>query len=241
MTQTSDFWPVLPHGALLPLQDNLWQVEGALPKMSMKRRMCVARMSDGRLVIHSAVALDEEGMAALEALGPVAFLLVPNAFHRMDAPLFRKRYPDATLLCPTGARKKVEQVVAVDGSYDDFPEDAAVKLRHLEGVKEAEGVMSVTDANGTSLVFNDTLFNLPHGKGVGGLVLRLLGSSGGPKVTRIMRLFVIKDKQALAADLAQLAETKSLIRLVPAHGDPIDQGAAGVLRQVAAALGQATS
>ena len=236
MSQAQEEWPVLPHGPLLQLQDNLWHVEGVLPRMSIGRRMCIARLSDRRLVIHSAIALDEEGMAALEALGPVAFVLVPNAYHRIDAPRFRKRYPNATLLCPAGSRKKVEQVVAVNGSYDDFPEDDAVKLRHLEGLKAAEGVMSVSDASGTSLVFNDSLFNIPHGKGIGGFLLRMLGSSGGPKVTRIMRLFVIKDKKALAADLAKLAETPSLVRLLPAHGQPVEKDAAQVLRDVAASV-----
>jgi hypothetical protein len=236
MSNTENSWNALPHGPLLALQDNLWHVEGTLPKMSMKRRMCVAKMSDGRLVIHSAVALSDEGMAALDALGPVGFILVPNAFHRMDAQAYKERYPDARLLCPAGARKKVEDVVAVDGTYEEFPDDESVKLRHLDGLNEAEGVMSVSDEHGTSLVFNDTLFNLPHGKGFGGLMLRALGSSGGPKVTRLMRMFVLKDKKALAADLGALADTPSLIRWIPAHGAPVDQGAAQVLREVAATL-----
>ncbi len=236
MESRDDDWPVLEHGPLLRLQEDLWQVEGELPKMSMGRRMCVAKRSDGGLVIHNSVALEEEAMSSVEALGPIAYILVPSAFHRIDAARFHGRFPDAKVLSPKGSRKKVSKVVAVDGSYDDFPEDETVSLRHLKGMKAFEGVMTVKGEDGTTLVFNDALFNLPHGSGMGGLILKVMGSSGGPKVTRIMRLFAIKDKKALAADLRTLAETPGLSRLVPGHGIVIEDNAAQVLGEVADAL-----
>jgi hypothetical protein len=234
MTDSPKRRSALPHGPLIKLQENLWQVEGKLPKMALERRMCVAKLDGGGLVIHSAVTLDDEGMSALEALGPIAYLLVPSGFHRMDAAAFRERYPDAKILCPGGSRKKVSQVVDVDGSYDDLPEDGAVHLRHMEGVKGFEGVMRVAADEGTTLVFNDLFFNLP--KGEGGKLVRLMGSTGGPKVTPGMLLFLIKDKKALAADLKLLAETPNLCRLVPGHGHVVEENAAQVLRDVAAQL-----
>jgi hypothetical protein len=74
-------------------------------------------------------------------------------------------------------------VVAVDGTYADFPADPRVKLHYLDGLGEREGVLEVKSEDGTTLVFNDVVFNQEHLPGVEGLVFRLIGSSGGPKVT----------------------------------------------------------
>src|SRR5690606_37430310 len=123
-------------------------VEGAVPRMAMKRRMVVARRIDGSLVLHNGVALAEPAMAELDALGPVSTLIVPNGFHRLDAARFRARYPQARVLCPRGARARVSKTVAVDGDYQDFEADGAVALEPLGGVGDAEGVMRVTGSGG---------------------------------------------------------------------------------------------
>jgi hypothetical protein len=67
-------WTVLPHGKLARLDDNLLSVTGNLhmPVGDLPRRMTVARLSDGRLVIYSAIALDEAEMRALEDFGQPA-------------------------------------------------------------------------------------------------------------------------------------------------------------------------
>jgi len=236
MPKAHDEWTVLDHGNLEQLDENLWHVKGTLPDMPIKRRMTVARMDDGRLVLHSAIAMSEAAMAELEALGEIAYVLVPNGWHRLDAPAYRKRYPSAKLLCPRGSRKRVEQVVRVDGTYEDFPRDTSVELEMLDGIKEIEGVMKVHSPAGLSLVFNDALFNVPHGKGLMGLLFRALGSTGGPKVTRIMKTFAVKDKKALRAHLVRLASIPNLQRIIPGHGHIIDNDASMVLRQVADAL-----
>jgi hypothetical protein len=236
MAKTFSTWNVLEHSELVQAQGNLWHVEGAIPNMALRRRMTVVRLADGDILIHSPMALRDESMAQIEALGPVAYILVPNGWHRLDAPNFKKRYPDAKLLCPIGSQKRVSEVVEVDGTYQDFPGDDTVSLRYLDGVKKVEGVLLVTDGDQSTLVFNDCLFNVPHGKGFGGLMIRLMGSSGGPKITRVMRMMAIKDKKALRTQLEELADTRGLRRLIPGHGDVIEEGAADTLRQVASTL-----
>lgn len=106
-------WVVARHRPVERLDDNLWTVTGGLPGMSLKRVMTLVRLADGRLVIHSAEALDDESMAEIEAWGRPAYLLVPNAFHRLDDPAYVARYPDIEVLCPKGSRSKVEDVVRV--------------------------------------------------------------------------------------------------------------------------------
>ena len=86
-------WTVLPHGKLSRLDDNLLSVTGELhmPVGDFPRRMTVARLYDGRLVVYSAIALDELEMQALEAFGEPSFLVVPNDIHRMDAKIWKDR------------------------------------------------------------------------------------------------------------------------------------------------------
>lgn len=237
MPKAHDTWRVLPHRPLEALTKHLWRVEGDLEDMPLKRVMSVAVRGDGQLVVHNAMALDDASMARIEGLGPIGFLLVPNGYHRLDARVFHERYPKAKVLCPAGARKKVEEVVTVDGTYDDFPSDDLVSLDTLDGTARAEGVMIVRGEGGTSLVFNDGLFNMPHAPGFTGFILKhLTASTGGPKISRIVKLFVIKEKAAYAAHLERLALTPDLTRIVVSHHETIVDRPREALESVAASL-----
>ena len=217
MTQANT-WSVLDHGPLRQLADNLWWVDGALPRMSLRRCMTVARASDGRLVIHNAIALNEAGMAELLALGEPSWLLVPNGYHRLDAPAYKKRFPALRVLAPRGSRAKVAEVVAVDGSYDDFSDDGAVILEHLPAVGEREGLMRVRSNDGITIVLNDIVFNMDKKRDLlGYLFTTMMGSAPGPRVSRLAKMALVKDKKVLRQKLEALAETPDLIRLIVAH------------------------
>jgi len=228
-------WTVLPHGALEKLEENLWAVSGALPRGPLRRRMAIVRLGDGRLVFHNGVPLAPAAMAEVEAWGRPAFLVVPNRFHRLDIHAWKARYPDLRLLCPGDARPHVAKVAAVDGDLSALPPDASLEAVPLGGMKMEEAPLLVRSGQPrrATLVFGDVLFNVPHQPGPGGLVLRLVGSSGGPKVTRIARLLAVRDRGALAADLEELAATPDLVRLLPSHGEDVTADAPGVLRRVA--------
>ena len=230
-------WQVLPHDPMVALAENLWRVEGDLPGMALRRTMTVARLQGGDLVIHSAIAMDEPAMAELEALGRPAWLVVPNGWHRMDAPRYKARYPDLQVLCPGKARKMVEKVVPVDATYDELPQpvpgDDSVRFEHVDGTNQSEGVMIVRSDDGISLALGDCIFNLPHGKGLFWFIYgRLLGSTGGPRVTIIGRFFLLKQLKTFKAWLQRMAALEGLIRIVPSHGAVIEGDAAGALSEV---------
>lgn len=228
-------WKAFPHGPLTALDDNLWRVEGSLGGVPLKRVMTVVRRSDGGLVLHSPIALDEATMKELEALGPVALLVVPNGYHRLDAPRFVARYPDAKVAAPSGSARRIEAVgVHVDCTYDAVPHDAAFELHTLKGINDAEGVMIVRSAGGTTVVFNDAVFNMPHQPGFRGLVLKhVTGSSGGLKLTRLFRWVMLKDKAAFRSELESLARTTGLRRIIVSHHDMIETDAPAALAALA--------
>ncbi len=237
MAKAHTTWKVLRHGPIERLESNLWSVTGSLPGMALKRVMALIRLDDGRLVIHSAIALEDEAMAEIEAWGTPAILLVPNSFHRLDAPAYVARYPDIKVFCPKGGRKKVEEVVAVDGSYEDLEELPGLRLEYLDGIGKGEAVLFVRSASGTTLIINDAVFNMEHQSGVAGFFFRYLTqSTGGPRVTRIFKFFGVKDKDAFRSQLERLAETPDLHRIIVSHDRMITDDPAAALRRAASTL-----
>ena len=233
MAVAFDAWTVLPHEPIEKIGENLWTVEGKMPDGKTQRRMVVARLADGRLVVHNAIALDDAEMKELDAFGKVAAIVVPNAFHRQDSRIFKKRYPDAKVYCPRGSTKKVLAAVPVDGDYTQVPSDATVRAFHLEGVKDREGVLEIESADGRTLVFNDAVLNMTKLRGLFGF---LLSPTGRPSVPRVMRYFIVSDRRALADHLLRLAQSTNLKRIMVAHGRTIVENPGGVLSSVAREL-----
>ncbi|HET7538771.1 MAG TPA: hypothetical protein VFK05_02835 [Polyangiaceae bacterium] len=218
MAKASSEWKVRAHGPLLTLSDNLLWAQGSLPGMSLKRTMVVVRLSDGKLLIHNGIALAAEQMAELERFGAPAFLIVPNGGHRLDAPAYKQRYPALRVFAPQGSRKRVEEVLPVDGVYEEFPASDVARLETLHGVGETEGALIVQSSDGTSVVLNDCMFNMDRKKDpLGFLFTTLLGSAPGPRVSRLAKMVFIKDKQALRADFERYAELPKLVRVIVAH------------------------
>src|SRR5882724_5220730 len=128
MAKPRTAWQVMPHQPLQKLSENLWWAKAPIPGVSIDRTMTLVRLSDGRLLIWSAAALDDASMQSIEAWGTPAFLIVPSALHRLDAAPYKARYPELCVLCPDGAKKAVAEVVAPDGSLQDFPGDPQVSF-----------------------------------------------------------------------------------------------------------------
>jgi len=225
-------WTVLPHEPLEKHAENLWSASGKMPGGN-QRRMTVARRTDGDLVIHNPIALDEAEMKELEAFGKPAFLIVPNGFHRQDSIIYKQRYPQASVLCPESARKKVSQLVDVAGTLDELPKDANVELSHLRGMKKREGVLQVRSRDGNALVFNDALLNLEPTSGPVGFFMAPTGTLGVPRFTR---WFLAQSSAELKAHLQELAGMSDLKHVVPGHGKVVDSDAAAALQTAAARL-----
>jgi hypothetical protein len=120
MTKLHDEWTVFPHGAVERIDDGILSVEGeiVMPLGRFPRRMTVVALTGSRSVVFSPVCLNERAMGDIESLGTPAFMVVPNGFHRLDARPWKLRYPDIKVVCPPGARERVEKAVAVDATRD---------------------------------------------------------------------------------------------------------------------------
>jgi hypothetical protein len=91
MPKPYETWTVTPHGPIEKISDNIWRVSAPFPRGIIERTMILVRLGDGRIVIHSAIALGDGEMKEIDSWGAPSFLIVPNKGHRMDARIFKDR------------------------------------------------------------------------------------------------------------------------------------------------------
>lgn len=222
-------WRAAVHDPLRKLDDRIWVVDGPIPglRMPLPRTMTLVKRADGSLLVHSAIALSEDAMREVEAWGTPRVLVVPNGWHRIDAPAWKARFPDLEVRCPRSQTKRVGEVVHVDGAMEELAADGVVRAEVFDGL-DKESVLVVDDGGRVTLVFGDTFMNAPHQPGVPGFFYRLAGASGGARVHPFMKW--MSKKRRLSEHLARLADLPGLARLIPGHGAPIDERPADVLR-----------
>jgi hypothetical protein len=238
MTQPLQKWKVLPHGKLSQIDDNILTVVGEIhmPLMDLPRRMTVVRLNDSRLVVFSAIALDEDEMAALEAYGRPAYLIVPSDKHRLDAKIWKDRYPAMQVVAPEGARAKAAETVPVDTAAPRF-DDPNVQFMAVPGTRGREAALVVRTPNGTTLVLNDVVGNIQNASGFGGWLLQIAGFAGKEaQIPRVVKMAIIEDTNALRAQLLQWAGIESLKRIIVSHGSPIEGNPRQTLRDLASSL-----
>jgi hypothetical protein len=235
MTRRRRPWIVTPHRPIEKIAGNLWAVEGAIPGLSITRRMFIVRRSDGGLLFSgAAIPLDEATLAEVLAWGRPAMLVVPHDWHMVDAHAFAHRLaipifgPDA---CLSGLRRRAD----IAGTLQDIPPDPTVVIESLAGTRKAEPVLIVTHPGGgepqRSALFADAIQNTPPA--LLNLPLRLLGFGGGPKMTPAFRVLFTRDRLALSNHLRRLSALPGLSRLVPCHGPIVDRDAPAALRAAA--------
>lgn len=203
-----------------------------MPLTTLERRMTVVRLADGRLVIYSAIALDEGQMRELEAFGTPAFLIVPSHLHRLDAGAWKQRYPDLCVVAPSGSRARVEELVAVDTTSPAFGQDS-LRFVELDGTGGREAALEVHEQGSITLLLNDVVGNLPASHGI---VLRALGFAGArPRVPRAIKRALVQDPAALRARFEHWAKLP-VRKIVVSHGTPVLEGAQQVLLELARSL-----
>ena len=72
--------------------------------------MCVIRLEDGNLWIHSPVDLDEETINALQKLGNVKYVVSPNYEHLKYAKKWSEQYPKAFMWGCPGLSSKLPDI-----------------------------------------------------------------------------------------------------------------------------------
>nr|CRH04772.1 Conserved protein of unknown function [Candidatus Magnetococcus massalia] len=93
----SDFHQAMPHGPIEEIFQDLFFVTGTMKNeffgsmWQFSRNMTIVREGDALTLINS-VRLDDEGLAALDALGKVTHIVRMGDMHGLDDPFYLDRY-----------------------------------------------------------------------------------------------------------------------------------------------------
>jgi hypothetical protein len=225
-------WLVHRPGPLTQRAANVWTIDDDVPGLpGATRRMSLVRRRDGSLVFFNAVPVPDETLQAIRALGRPAQLIVPNAFHAIDAAAFAQKL-DVTAYCPDVAVPVLAPRLACQ-PITQFPKDDELRVFTVEGFRTKEVALLAGD----TLLLCDLVTNSPHGTGFIGLMMRLVGFTGPePKLPKPVRKRVEVDVTEVKRLLGELADQPGLARLVPTHGALIEADAAGTLRRIAHGL-----
>lgn len=219
------------------IADDVWGQETDLVMpggMKLPSRATIVRLADGRLLVHSPLAIDAEVAREIDALGDVRFLVAPNCVHWMFLKAAKARYPKARVLAAPGLAKKL-------GSGFDFEplpergEIAGVKglqLERIAGVPAMQEHVFLHEVSRT-LVVSDLVFNVHACRGFGmSLFLRCVGAWKKTAQSRFWR-FLVKDRPAAAASASSILAW-DFERVAVAHGSIIEDDARQRMRNALA-------
>lgn len=237
MTEKKPPHRLFPHGEFQRLAPNLWIVRGGMP-VPLYRNMVVYRLADGRLLLHSLVALSETGMKQLEALGKPSIMVVPHGYDGMDAPWYFERYPQASFLTPDEERARLaETFTSATSDPARVLPSLGIKLHKVVGLKFTEYALEAPVEGGTALILNAALDNrgaCPPGF-LGRLMDAMTMTGGRLAPGRMLRAFMVQDRAAFKNFLATLSTIPNVKIVTVSHGDAITSGDIPARLQAAAA------
>ncbi len=108
---------------LRELAQNLWVIDRPLGNFMVEpgTRMSVIRLGDRGLFLHSPVRSDPALLAALDAVGPVRFVVAPNKAHHLFVADYLRKYPEARLYGAPGLADKRKDLNFNGGVLGDEP------------------------------------------------------------------------------------------------------------------------
>jgi hypothetical protein len=223
---TAEDDPVEPYEPLRTVAPGLHVVDG--PWGPLGRRMTVMEVGGGDLAIHSAVRLRDPDLGALDALGRVRWILVPNPEHSTDASFYARRYPEARLLVPEEGHRKLARagVGPIHGTLEtEWPASLAGRLERasLRGLRLNPEVVFLHVATRT-LVVCDFAFNMQASQLSWGVrqLMRLNGAVDRFGPTRFFRSMIVADARLLKESLAPVWAW-DFDRVIVSHGGIVER------------------
>lgn len=175
-----------PLNTLKAVAEDIWIVDGPVirfgfpwPKLPFPTRMTVVRLAGG-LFIHSPTPLTPKLRAAVEALGPVRWIIGPNRIHYWWIPEWRAAFPGADIHLAPRIREQAkgrisfpcQELVGASG----YPWDGEMTTLAVPG-----GFMTEVEffhRASRTLILTDLIENFEAGR-IRSRLMRLLMAIGG--------------------------------------------------------------
>ena len=217
---------------LRELARDLWVVERPqrFYGLEVGTRMTVIRLSDGSLLLHSPVLLDEELRRELDSRGDVRYAVAPNRFHHLYVGKVAPAYPGARTWVGPGLERKRPDLEIAGVLGDEAPREWSSEVDQLffRGCPMENEVVFFHRVSRT-LVLCDLAFNFgPLAPRLTCLVARLLGSYQRFGPSRLDPL-LIRDRAAARRCMERILGW-DFDRVVVAHGEVLESGGREALR-----------
>jgi hypothetical protein len=194
-------------------------------------RMTVIRLSGGRLLLHSPVALDSELRTELDAIGHVRYVVAPNRVHHLYAGEVARVYPEARLWVAPGLERKRPDLAFVALLGDEPPGEWREEVQQVffRG-RPYENEVVFFHRTSRSLILCDLAFNFgPATRQPTRLLMWLLRSYGRFGPSKLDPLF-IRDRNAARQSLERILAW-DFDRVVVGHGEVLESGGRQALRE----------
>jgi hypothetical protein len=215
MASPSIFEVVVP-GSIWATERPVW-----FSGVRMRSRTTVVRLAGDALWVHSPCAPSDEVCAALDALGEVRWIVVPNRFHHLQTPAAAARYPNALVIGPKTAVARNPRVSLTMSANDPAyvgatPELTSIQLNGVPFLDETVFFHSAT----RSLIAADLLISAcARDHWTWRFAARVWGRYENAKTPPDVR-WSTRANAAVAESIAQL-RALPLERILVAHADPI--------------------
>jgi hypothetical protein len=189
----------------------------------LRSRTTVVRLSGDALWVHSPGPPSDETCAALDALGEVRWIVVPNKFHHLQTPATAVRYPKAVVVGPKSAQARNPQITLGMGTDDPAYVRATPELTPvpLAGVPFLDETVFFHAVSG-SLIAADLLISAcARDHWSWRMAARIWGRYGKVRTPPDVRIKT-RASAAAAEAIAQL-RALPLQRILVAHADPITE------------------
>jgi hypothetical protein len=217
---------------LRPVVEDIYALEVPfrMGGLELGGRMTVIRLPGGGLWIHSPVRLEAAVRAAVEALGPVRFLVAPNLMHHIHMKDWAAAYPEARVMALPGLRRKQPEL-RIDVELGDTPDAGygeVITQHRVGGIPRVEEFVFLHRPSRTLLV-TDLAFHIRESSSwLTRTYLRLCGTYGKLAPTILFKSLV-KDRAALRASLNTVLSLE-FDRVVVCHGEVLESGGREALR-----------
>jgi hypothetical protein len=223
---------------LRKLDENLWVSEQPLKFMGLAvgARMTVIKLADGGLWVHSPLRLTPERRQAVEALGPVRFLVAPNKYHHLFIGEWMAAYPQARAYAAPGLPEKRKDLSFHAVLSEQAPAEWAgqVELLPWRGAPMMNETVFFHRPSRT-LIITDMAHNVsPDVTGYTRFFFRLFGGYGRLSVSLVEKL-VNRDRPAARRTVDTILQW-DFQRVIMAHGQVVESNGAQAFREAYAWL-----
>ncbi|WP_224240774.1 DUF4336 domain-containing protein [Hyalangium gracile] len=224
---------------LRKLDENLWVAEQPLKFLGLEvgARMTIVRLADGALWVHSPLRLTPERRQAVEALGPVRFLVAPNTFHHLFIGEWMAAWPEARAYASPSLIEKRKDLSFHGVLSEKAPSEWAGQVEVLpwSGAPSLGEIVFFHHASRT-LVLTDSLHNLASdAPAFTRFSFRLLGGRTGRPSTWLIDRLINRDRKAARRTVDTILQW-DIQRVIVAHGNVVEHDAARAFREAYAWL-----